>query len=109
MTILKEHYFRSLAQKSLCPSLCHELDECTWDLESRNLTTKADTAQQQDNERMEKEAWYEDEYGSHMQDMLKNNRKNVLHPRPSTTLMANILSGQFMRGTIQDMLAPLAL
>ena len=60
--------------------LCHEVDECTWDSESRVLITKADTVEQEKGERIEKEAWYKDKYWSHMQDKSKKSRKKYAAP-----------------------------
>ena len=106
---LDKTFICKLCKKSLCSTLCHEVNDCTWDLETRVLTTKADTTEQEEGKRMEKDTWYKDKYGSHMQDKPKKNKKNMQHPRLSTTLMANIPSRHFMRGTTQDMLAPLLL
>ena len=106
---LEETFICKLASKSLCPMLCHEVYDCKWDPEERVLTTQANTSKQQDSERMQKEAWYKDEYGSHVQHKTKKQGEKMLYLRPSTILTANVRFRQFMRGTTQDILTPLAL
>ena len=53
---LDDSFIHDLAQEALYPILCHEVDEYTWDSKSIVLTTKADTTEQEEGERMENEA-----------------------------------------------------
>ena len=100
----------SLAQKALCPlMLCHEVDECIWDLESRVLTTKADTVEQEEGERMEKRLGIRTNMGPICKTTLRRVGKNMQHLRLSITLTVKIPSRHFMIEMAQDTLAPLVL
>jgi hypothetical protein len=56
------------------PGLVNAIDQCTWDKETRVLTTPEDA----ENERMDKleeAAWYKDEFGDHMVDTSRKEKK----------------------------------
>ena len=75
-------YFVIALLKSSCdPSLFHNVKKCTWDKETKVLTTPEDKEKAKEEE-MQKAAWYKDEFGDFMEFAQKQKEGGQNHVDP---------------------------
>ena len=100
-----ENFIDELMERGICAATIHESMTCTWDPETWEVTTKEEKERDEDYKTIEQAAWY--------QDLFKQNegkiRTTLTMPpqKPSTTLILNVLSRRYMKGTRGDMLKEL--
>ena len=68
-------FIKDLLRFSICPALLHEIPSCKWDATTKVLTTPKTQADAKRSE-IEDAAWYKDEYGAHMTESGRKEKKN---------------------------------
>ncbi len=76
---LPKTFVDELVRRSVSPDLVHEATNCKWDKEKRMVITLEDAARDKALE-LEAAAWYKDEFGAHMADKNKQQKKQYAAP-----------------------------
>ena len=76
---LNVDFIHDLLQASIDPQLLHSMRECKWDKATKVLSTPEDQEKEKDKE-IENAAWYKDEFGSHMKDKGRQEKKSYAAP-----------------------------
>ena len=77
---LDKEFVRRLLARACCPMLMHEIGDCEWNEEKKELTTKKEKEDQEDSEDIESAAWYCDDVGDHMLDKKKKSKRQYAAP-----------------------------
>ena len=78
---LPKAFMTNLLKTSCDPSLFHCVSQCTWDKKKRLLTTPEDEEKAKE-ERMQKAAWYKDDFGAFMDSPKKKKGEGQNHVDP---------------------------
>jgi hypothetical protein len=60
--VLPEGFLFELVKQSCCPVMVSEINQCTWDSDTRSLTTKRDAESNKNEEDLEKALWFKDAF-----------------------------------------------
>ena len=69
----------NLLKASIDPQLLHTMNVCKWDKATQVMSTPDDAAEEKDRD-IENAAWYKDEFGSHMKDKGRKEKRTYAAP-----------------------------
>ena len=72
---IETNFAQLLVKTCICPTLLHEVSKCTWDKVTKVLTNPEDIEATKTHS-IGNTAWYKDEFGSHMQEKGKQQKKS---------------------------------
>ena len=95
---------KALIKGAIFPALNHSTGTCTWDSNTKTVTTPEDDEQERQ-QVLKDAAWYKDEYSAHMSNKAGKRKMNMHHHRCCMILKVNTPSKLFMSILGKGMLA----